>query len=54
MSAIRGSAVEFDPAALPVGTAVYVWYLPSPDRIFGDQLSPEMRESLEALGYAAN
>ncbi len=51
MAEVRGSSVDFDPAALPVRLAVYVWYVPSPDQIYGDQLTPEIRESMRALGY---
>jgi arylsulfatase A-like enzyme len=45
------SPFAFDPAALPAGTAAYVWYLPGPETIADDELDPELRESLEALGY---
>ena len=48
---IVAAPYAFDPTALPTGTAVYVWYLPSPETIADDELSSELRESLEALGY---
>jgi len=48
---IVASPQGFDPAALPTGTAVYVWYIPGPETITDDELDPSLRESLEALGY---
>ncbi len=38
-------------ALLPEETAVYVWYVSSPKRLAEEDLDPETRESLRALGY---
>ena len=42
---------SFDPSSLPQRFGVYCWYVAEADRIADEDLSPEMRESLRALGY---
>jgi arylsulfatase A-like enzyme len=54
MAEVLESAVTFNPAALPVKTAAYVWYVPSTQQISGSELSPELRQSLRALGYVVD
>ncbi|MCP4644405.1 MAG: sulfatase [bacterium] len=41
----------FDPGRLPRRFAVYVWYVPPPEALEADELTPQMREALETLGY---
>ncbi len=36
---------------LPKALAAYVWYVPPAETVTEDELSPEMRENLRALGY---
>ncbi|MFO7975776.1 MAG: sulfatase [Candidatus Hydrogenedentota bacterium] len=40
-----------DVATLPEKFAVYLWYVPEPERIADEDLSPEMVEALRGLGY---
>ncbi len=51
---IVASPSAFNLASLPQGTAVYIWYLPGTEVIADEDLEPELRESLEALGYITN
>lgn len=41
----------FDPAGLPVRVSAYTWYVEPTKGLEEEDLSPEMRGSLEALGY---
>lgn len=41
----------FEPAALPRRFAVYVWFVPQTEQLEREDLSPDMVEALEALGY---
>jgi hypothetical protein len=43
---------RFDPAALPRGFGIYIWYVASAEAIEDDDLPEEMLEMLKALGYA--
>jgi arylsulfatase A-like enzyme len=42
---------QYDPAALPRGFGVYVWYVPSAVAVDDSEVPEEMLEVLKALGY---
>lgn len=41
----------YDPAALPTGLALYLWYVPPTRALSDEELDPDVREALEGLGY---
>ncbi len=42
----------FDLATVPTGVGVYLWYVASPESLTDAEVPQEIREQLEALGYA--
>lgn len=54
VSDLIAAPFAYDPAALPVGSAVYVWYVAPAESIDDESLDPSLRESLRALGYLGN
>lgn len=44
-------AESFFPSALPRRLAVYIWFVPGPDTIEGENLEPGMADALKSLGY---
>jgi len=51
ISDLTADSYAFDPLLLERRFAVYVWYVPPPETVSDEQLDPEVRKAMEALGY---
>jgi len=51
MGDVIGPPNAYDPAALPRGFGVYIWYVPATDSLSEEEMDEDMIEALRALGY---